>query len=133
MHPQAKSAGRFPLHDLFDVTRPVRVRDPDSGAADAGRLDLEFGCLDFWDRAVALKLRPPGQIENLLGNAFWRNVERLSALKADRLHLSSASFSGQSLLNVLLMTIVLPCWILGPFLPSSLIRPPMEVPEKYRR
>ena len=46
VHEQSQSAVRLPCHDLLNVTRTVRVRDPDSGANDAWRLDLELGNLD---------------------------------------------------------------------------------------
>ncbi len=36
----------LPLHNLLGMTRPVLVRDPDSGADDARRLDLEHCNLD---------------------------------------------------------------------------------------
>ena len=45
LHLKPKPVIGLPLHNLLDMTRPVLVRDPDSGADDAGRLDLDTATL----------------------------------------------------------------------------------------
>ncbi len=55
LHFQSQAAVRFPFHDFLDVTRPVPVRDPDSGANDARCLDLELSNLDSRYRPIALE------------------------------------------------------------------------------
>src|SRR3954465_14095583 len=51
-HVQPDSPFRFPFHDLFQVTRPVRIDHPNPGADDLGRPDLELRSLDPRQYAV---------------------------------------------------------------------------------
>ena len=46
LHLQPKPVIGLPLHNFLNMTRPVLVRDPDSGTDDAGRLDIERRNLD---------------------------------------------------------------------------------------
>lgn len=77
----------LPLDNLFDVTRPVRVRDPDTSADDALRLDLELRNLDSGERPVTVEVGSLRQIENLLGDLFGSKGERFAAGENYGLHL----------------------------------------------
>src|SRR6266446_2846153 len=90
---------RFPFHDFLDMTRPVPVRDPDSGADDAGCLDLELGNLDARYRSIAVEFGPLRQVENLLGDVFGSQVQCFFTGEGDRFHSALPSHASSMVAN----------------------------------
>src|SRR4051794_1132633 len=82
-HVQPDSPIGFPFHDLFQVTRPVRVDHPNPGADDLGRPDLELRNLDPRQYAVTPEAWPSGDIKDLFGDPHGRDGERLFAGEGD--------------------------------------------------
>src|SRR5262249_53571256 len=91
LHFQPNPVIGLPLHNLFNMARPIQVGDSDTSANDTWRLDVELSNLDARYRPVAVEVGPLRQVENLPGDVFGSQRQCFITGEGDRFHLALPS------------------------------------------